>query len=122
MNPRPILAIMALLFLWALCACAGNLERGITAVEKGAKAVDIGLDVAGNAWKAAVADRIEQCRKEGHETPEARRECLGKFAEGDKAIAALEQASDAYDLLVEALASLKKASADLQPYLKGAAR
>jgi len=120
MNPRPILAILAFLFLWALVSgCAGRLDQGIAAVEKGAKAIDIGLDLAGDAWKAGVADRIEQCRKEGHETPEARRECLGRFADGDKAIAALQQASDAYDALAEALEALRRAAKDLEPYVNG---
>lgn len=119
---RGIAALILGLFIWALCACGttATLQRGIEITEKGAKAMDIGLDVGTDAWTAAVAARIGYCRAKGMDTPDARRACLGIFAEGDQVVPALEQASAAYDALVEALAVLGDMAKKLEPYLQAA--
>ncbi len=122
MNQRPITVFMLALFVWALCACGQGLQRGIEVTEKGAKILDVGLDVGATAWTAAVAGQIAYCRAKDLETPEQRRKCMGIFAEGEKVVPALREAGEAYDALVEALDKLGKVAGELRPYLEAAGK
>lgn len=110
----------ALLALLLCTGCAHGLDKAVAGTRKAAKAADIALDQAGEMWGAAVRKRIEQCRAEGHATPEARRACMGVFAEGDKAQPALEKAGQAYDALAEALDAFEAAAEMLGPYIEAA--
>ncbi len=110
----------ALLVALLCTGCAHGLPEAIEGTRKEAKAADVALDLSGAVWDAAVRKRIEQCRAEGHATPEARRACTGVFAEGDKAEPALEAASAAYDVLVVALDAFEAAAEVLAPYIEAA--
>lgn len=122
MNYRSIIVFMFALFVWALCACGQGLQRGIEITEKGAKILDVSLDVGTSAWTAAVEGQVAHCRAKDLATPEDRRACMGIFADGEKVVPALREASEAYDALVEALDTLGKAAAELRPYLDAAAK
>lgn len=117
-QARPIALLMAALFVWALAGCAPSLHKGLAVTEKGAKALDVGLDLAATGWETAVQERIADCRAKGLDTPEERRECMGKLADGDKVIPLLEQAGAAYDEIVRALETLDKLARELGPYLE----
>ena len=110
----------ALLALVLCTGCAHGLPEAIEGTRKAAKTADVALDLSGAVWDAAVRKRIEQCRAEGHATPEARRACMGVFAEGDKAEPALEEAGVAYDALVVALDVFEAAAEVLAPYIEAA--
>ena len=109
---------IAIIFMFATSGCATTLPVALDGTEKALKAVDVGLDLKASVWEAAVADRIAVCRAKDLETAEQRRECMGKFAEGEKVIPLLKQAGAAYDTMVEALETLRNVAGELAPYLE----
>ncbi len=68
------------------CAGAKSIATGLVA------ASDLAADKLANDWDAALDERIDECRAKNLETPEERKDCLGKLnpEETDKAIAAVK--------------------------------
>lgn len=111
---KAIFFLVLAIFIFALMGCAPTLRGGIRATEKAAKVLDVSVDLAATTWTAGLEERLAECRSRDLPTPEARRECLGPYAEGDRIVPALKDASMGYDLIVEGLEILRQAEKELR--------
>lgn len=104
----------ALVLAVGLCACAPNLSRAVNATNKGLVGFDVIATDLSEDYEAATAAVARLCQAELGDaaTEQQRHDCLAKkhFApeQIEKAETAVMAIRDAYDLIAEALATIKQ--------------
>ena len=106
---------IALLLLTACASPSRYVQAGFVGAEKGLKGIDVGLDLASNAYASAYAANEVYCRSTLGRAPtrEAKDECTKAFRNASEVAAKAQLASELYDTAVEVLAELRKVSVEL---------